>query len=52
MLVVKAHEVYLRHAYFQEHQPKRGGVVPTCLFQLIQLVNFNLLVLSDHLDYG
>ena len=52
MLVVKAHEVYLRHAYFQEHRLKRGCVVPIWLFQLIQLVNFNLLVLSDHLDYG
>jgi len=37
LLVVKAHEVFLRHAYFQEHRPKRGGVVPICLFQLITI---------------
>ena len=34
LLVVKAHGVYLRRAYFQEHRPKRGGVVPFCSFQL------------------
>ena len=34
LLVVKAHGVYLRRAYFQDHRPKRGGVVPFCSFQL------------------
>ena len=39
LLVVKAHGVYLRRAYFQEHRPKRGGVVPICFFQLISCVS-------------
>ena len=51
LLVVKAHGLYLRRAYFQEHRPKRGGVVPICSFQLKQLVHFNLSFLSDCLDY-
>ena len=37
LLLVKAHEVHFRRAYFQEHRPKRGGVVPICLIQLITI---------------
>ena len=44
LLVVKAHEVYLRRAYFQEHRPKRGGVVPFCFFQLITISELQPLV--------
>ena len=44
LLVVKAHGVYLRRAYFQEHPPKRGGVVPICSFQLITISELQPLV--------
>ena len=44
LLVVKAHGVYLRRAYFQEHRPKRGGVVPICSFQLITISELQPLV--------
>ena len=44
LLVVKAHGVYLRRAYFQEHRPKRGGVVPICSFQLMTISELQPLV--------